>query len=91
VIAAVNSGSEVARAVRRSGAGLVVEPENADALLAAIHRLAQSQESLDRMSLLARTFAIESWDEHRTLPRMEQEFMQCAKRWPYRFDAATSE
>ena len=53
VIAAVNSGSEVARAVLRSGAGLVVEPENADALLAAIHQLAQSPESRDRMSLLA--------------------------------------
>ena len=91
VIAAVNSGSEVARAVLRSGAGLVVEPENADALLAAIHQLAQSPESLDRMSVQARQFAIESWDERRTLLRMEQEFLQCVQRWQHRFDAATSE
>jgi colanic acid biosynthesis glycosyl transferase WcaI len=91
VIAAVNSGSEVAHAVLRSGAGMVVEPENADALLAAIHQLAQSPDSLDRMSLLAHNFAIETWDERRTLPRMEQEFIQCVKRWQYRFDAATSE
>ena len=91
VIASVNSGSEVARAVLRSGAGLVVEPENADALLSAIHQLAQSPESLARMSQLARQFAIESWDEHRTLPRMEQEFLECVKRWQYRFDAAISE
>lgn len=91
VIASVNSGSEVARAVLRSGAGLVVEPESADALLNAIHQLAQSPESLARMSQLARQFAIESWDEHRTLPRMEKEFLECVKRWQYRFDAAIPE
>jgi colanic acid biosynthesis glycosyl transferase WcaI len=81
VIASVNSESEVARAVRRSGAGLVVEPENAGALLSAIHQLAQSPETLARMSRLARQFAIESWDERRTLPRMEQEFVECVRRW----------
>ena len=81
VIASVNSGSEVARVVLRSGAGLVVEPENADALLDAIHELANNRERLARMSLQARQFAIESWDERCTLPRMEQEFVDCAKRW----------
>ncbi len=43
------------------------------------------------MSLQARQFAIESWDERRTLPRMEQEFMQCVQRWQHRFDAPTAE
>jgi len=33
------------------------------------------------MSRLARQFAIESWDERRTLPRMEQEFVECVRRW----------
>ncbi len=83
VIASVNSGSEVARAVLRSGAGLVVEPENASALLDAIHELAKSRETLASMSLKARQFAIESWDERFTLPRMEQEFVDCAKRWQH--------
>lgn len=81
VIASVNSESEVARAVLRSGGGMVVEPENADALLDTIHELANSRERLARMSLQARQFAIESWDERCTLPRMEQEFVDCAKRW----------
>jgi colanic acid biosynthesis glycosyl transferase WcaI len=81
VIASVNAASEVARAVERSGAGLVVEPENAGALWSAIHQLTQSPETLARMSRLARQFAIESWDERRTLPRMEQEFVECARRW----------
>lgn len=90
VIASVNSGSEVARAVLRSGAGLVVEPENAGALLEAILELAQNRETLARMSRQARQFAIETWDERRTLPRMEQEFMNCAKRSRSKAAAAAS-
>jgi colanic acid biosynthesis glycosyl transferase WcaI len=81
VIASVNSESEVARAVMSSGAGLVVEPENAEALLNAILQLAKCPESLARMSLQARQFATESWDERRTLPRMEQHFTDCAEQW----------
>jgi colanic acid biosynthesis glycosyl transferase WcaI len=81
VVASVNSGSEVARTVLRSEAGLVVEPENADALLAAINKLASNTEELARMSRRARQFAIETWDERRTLPRMEREFIDCVKQW----------
>lgn len=79
VIASVNSGSEVASAVRRSGAGLVVEPENPDALLNAILELSKDSESLNQMSLRARQFATESWDERRTLPLMEQQLVDCAR------------
>jgi colanic acid biosynthesis glycosyl transferase WcaI len=81
VIASVNSGSEVARAVVRSEAGVVVEPENADALLEAILRLSGRPETLGRMKAKARTFAIETWDEKRTLPRMEEKLVECARRW----------
>jgi colanic acid biosynthesis glycosyl transferase WcaI len=81
VIASVNSESEVARAVLRSGAGVVVEPENAEALFNAIDQLSRSPETLARMSLQARQFAMESWDERRTLPRMEEHFIQCVERW----------
>jgi len=61
VIASVNSGSEVARAVLRSGAGMVVEAENADAVWNAILELSKSGESLARMSRQARQFALDSW------------------------------
>lgn len=81
VIAAVNCGSEVASAVLRSGGGLVVEPENPDALLNAIMKLSNSRESLAQMSLRARQFAAESWDERRTLPLMEQQLKDCVRRW----------
>jgi colanic acid biosynthesis glycosyl transferase WcaI len=81
VIASVNSESEVARAVQRSGAGVVVEPENADALFAAIDQLSRSPETLSRMSVKARQYASETWDERRTLPRMEEKLSQCVERW----------
>jgi len=80
VIASVNSGSEVARAVLRSGAGMVVEAENADAVWNAILELSKSRESLARMSRQARQFALDSWDERRTLPLMEQQIAECVKR-----------
>ncbi len=81
VVASVNPESEVARAVARSGAGMVVEPENAEALWNAIDRLSRSRELLAQMSTQARQFAYESWDERRTLPRMEEQFIRCVEQW----------
>ena len=81
VIASVNSESEVARAVLNSQAGVVVEPENADALFAAIDQLSSSPETLARMSQQASQYANETWDERRTLPRMEEHLTQCVERW----------
>jgi len=80
VIASVNAGSEVARAVLCSGAGLVVNAESADALWSAILELSKCRESLTRMGLQARQFAINFWDERRTLPLMEQQIAECIKR-----------
>ena len=89
VIASVNSESEVARAVQRSGAGEVVEPEDATALFEAIDRLSKSPETLARMSVRARQYAEENWDERRTLPRMEEQLMQCVERWRTRRSHST--
>jgi len=80
VIASVNAESEVARTIMHSGAGVVVEPENADALFNAIDQLSRSPETLARMSLQARQYASETWDERRTLPRMEEQLIQCVGR-----------
>ena len=79
VIASVNSESEVARAVLRSRAGEVVEPENPDALFEAIDRLSRCPENLQSMSARGRQYAEENWDERRTLPRMEAQLMQCVE------------
>ena len=80
VIASVNSESEVARALLRSQAGEVAEPENPEALFQAIDRLSKQPEMLARMSALGRQYAEENWDERRTLPRMEAQLMQCVER-----------
>jgi colanic acid biosynthesis glycosyl transferase WcaI len=81
VIASVNGESEVARAVLDSGAGEVVEPENAAALAEAIERLSLSPETLSGMSARAQRFAHHHWDEQRTLPRIEEELLRCVERW----------
>ena len=77
VVASVNSGSEVARVIQRSAAGVVVEPENAEVLLRAFGRA----ETRAAMNERARAFAEESWDERRTLPVMEQQLEECVRRW----------
>lgn len=79
VIAAVNCESKVAQVVEGSGAGLVVEPENPEALLAAIYMLAGNPDLLKRMSRKGREFAIETWSEERTLPQMERHFLYCTE------------
>ncbi len=81
VIASVNSASEVAKVIVRSGAGVVVEPENAGALSSAILELSKDKETLARMSCEARRFATECWDERRTLPQMEAQIIGCAREW----------
>jgi len=81
VIASVNSGSEVARVVSNSRAGVVVEAENSNALWNSISELAASPEALLNMSQQARHFAMECWDEHRTLPLMEAQLRDCVSHW----------
>lgn len=59
VIAAVNCNSEVAQVLREAGAGVVVEPENAEALLRAICELRGSD--LQKYRRSAREFAGRRW------------------------------
>jgi colanic acid biosynthesis glycosyl transferase WcaI len=75
VIASVNAASEVASAVRRSSAGVVIEPERSDLLWQAIEEMVANPERLAAMSLEAEKFARQSWDESITLPRMEEHFL----------------
>ena len=70
IIATVNLDSEVARVTQASGAGMVVEPENPKALLAAILDL----RGQDRRSYSenARKYASERWSSIRVLGNLEQ-------------------
>ncbi len=81
IVASVNSGSEVARAVLESCGGRVVEPENPQALWQAIQSLASDPGPLEAMRQHATAYAQQSWDEHRTLPRMEKDLEACVANW----------
>ncbi len=65
VIASVNTGSEVASAIRESGAGVVVEPEDAHALEQAIYQLRES--NIEECRRSARAYADRRWSSARTL------------------------
>ncbi|MFN2524879.1 MAG: glycosyltransferase family 4 protein [Actinomycetota bacterium] len=57
LIACVDSRSEIAELVERSGSGVVVPPEDAEALSKAIRNLTQSPDEVTRMGRSARRFA----------------------------------
>lgn len=69
-IASVNPNSEVARIARESGAGLVVEAGDPDALLAAIRELRVRDSRA--MSENAQRYARERWSSHRVLGDLER-------------------
>jgi colanic acid biosynthesis glycosyl transferase WcaI len=60
LVASVDEGSEVARLVQRSGAGLAVGPDDAEALTKALRRLVESPGEAIEMGLAGRRF-IEAW------------------------------
>jgi colanic acid biosynthesis glycosyl transferase WcaI len=69
VIASVNRGSEVARTIEDSRAGLVVEPEDPGALLSAIHELRRGD--LGRYGANAQEYASKRWSSERVLGFLE--------------------
>jgi len=79
IVASVNSESEVARVVEKSGAGIVIEPENTVSLFHAIASLKESRE-LTTMSEAGRRYARTYWNEDLTFPRMEAELMKIANK-----------
>ena len=59
-VASVDLGSEIAQIAERSGAGVVVPPEDAEAFTKAIRQLADDAERMREMGARARTF-VEDW------------------------------
>lgn len=74
VLGSVNSKSEVARVICESGAGRVVEPENAEVLLRAIHELRETD--LEACSLSAREYACRRWSSARVLGHLEKMLLE---------------
>ena len=76
IAASVDSECEVARMIRESGAGKVVEAENPSALLAAVQEL--KTEDLNKLSQCARDYAILRWAPTRVLAHLERSLMAAA-------------
>lgn len=60
LIASVDPGTEVAKLVERSGAGLAVAPEDPEAFTKAIQQLVESPDETARMGAAGRSF-VENW------------------------------
>jgi glycosyltransferase involved in cell wall biosynthesis len=56
VLAAVAAQSETAKEVRRSGAGLVVSPDNPEELVAGVERLADDRETYARLAMAGQPY-----------------------------------
>jgi glycosyltransferase involved in cell wall biosynthesis len=70
VIASVNAGGEVARTIRESGAGRVVPPEDAEALIAAVRELQGADPGVYGQN--ARQYAGRRWSSARVLGNLER-------------------
>jgi colanic acid biosynthesis glycosyl transferase WcaI len=60
IVASVDPGSEVARIVERSGAGIAVPPEDAEAVTKALRALIDAPLERERMGAAGRAF-VQSW------------------------------
>ena len=76
VIASVNGNSEVARAIEDSRAGLVVEPENAQALLSAVQELRTGD--ITRYGRNAMQYAAMRWSAERVLGFFQAKLVEVA-------------
>ena len=81
VVASVDEGTEVARLVERSGAGLAVPPDDREAFIAALTKLLDAPETVAQMGQSARSFA-ESWASPTATARSYEALFRelCARR-----------
>lgn len=76
VLASVNASSAIAQVVQASGAGRVLEPEDAALLAQSVEELSKDRVQCVQMKTLARTYALTQWSPDRVLPLMEDQFLK---------------
>lgn len=79
LIAGVDAGSEIARVVAASGAGVAVPPEDAEALTKAIRRLIEAPQETDRMGRAGREF-VQRWASPAAVGRAYEELFESLRR-----------
>jgi colanic acid biosynthesis glycosyl transferase WcaI len=72
VIASVGTGSEVARVVAESGAGMTIAPEDPRALADAVMLLRADPELAARMGFAGRAYAVDRWERDTVLKATEK-------------------
>ncbi len=80
ILAAVNPAGEVARIVRESGAGWVVDSNDADAFPREVARLAQASAEIRERAALARAYAEKHFTQAGFAERFEQTLRSVAQR-----------
>ncbi|HSF32810.1 MAG TPA: WcaI family glycosyltransferase [Candidatus Tectomicrobia bacterium] len=75
VVASVNSRSEVARVITEAGGGVVVRPEEPEALLEALLVLSQDTAGRHAMGARGRAYARQHWDRGQILPTFETQLL----------------
>jgi colanic acid biosynthesis glycosyl transferase WcaI len=78
IVASISSECEIGRVIRQSGAGVVIEPGNAESLAATIRELSRNPQRRATMSSCGRRYALQHWDETRILPAFESHLVRAA-------------
>jgi len=74
IVGSVPSVGTAAKAIRESGGGIIVEPESADALAAAVLDLYNQPELAAQLGCKGRKFAVENYSFEQALDRYEELF-----------------
>jgi colanic acid biosynthesis glycosyl transferase WcaI len=78
VAAAVHYSSEIGRVIRQSNGGVVVEPENAEALATTLQELFRDPARRTAMGEFGRRYALQHWDAARILPNFESHLLEAS-------------
>jgi colanic acid biosynthesis glycosyl transferase WcaI len=76
IVASVSAHSEIGRVIRQSGGGVVTEPENVDALAAAIKEFFDHPGKQLATGESGRQYALQHWDETRVLYNFEAHMLK---------------
>ncbi len=76
IVASVSAECEIGSIIRQSGAGVVIEPGNAEALASTIRGLLRNPQERATMSDCGRRYALQHWDETRVLPAFESHLVK---------------
>jgi colanic acid biosynthesis glycosyl transferase WcaI len=78
IVASISSECEIGRVIRQSGAGVVIEPGNAEALAATIRELLRNPQRRAAMSGCGRRYALQHWDEKLVLNNFEEHLISAS-------------